>query len=215
MRGPFNSLIRFSSLLNDEIKDDNYKNVPLYTKQLLNTSNKAFELVENLLNWSRTQIDQIVVHPSSILLINIVNDTLDIMLPKVDDKQITITVNIDSKIKVFTDPDVLTVILRNLLSNAIKFTFKGGKIEIGTIEEKDYCVVFVKDNGKGIGHESIDSIFTKNKGYTSSGTENETGSGLGLYIAADFIKKLGGKIWVESELEKGSTFSFSIPKKQG
>ena len=141
MRGPFNSLIRFSSLLNDEIKDDNYKNVPLYTKQLLNTSNKAFELVENLLNWSRTQIDQIVVHPSSILLINIVNDTLDIMLPKVDDKQITITVNIDSKIKVFTDPDVLTVILRNLLSNAIKFTFKGGKIEIGTIEEKDYFEV--------------------------------------------------------------------------
>ncbi len=215
LRGPFNSLIGFSTLLHEEVESGNYENVPMYSKQLVNTSNKTFELVDNLLNWSRSHLNKIETHMSSFILSELVKNSIETLLPTVIDKQIKVEVNINSDVEVFTDPDMLKVILRNLVSNAVKFTYKGGRIEIETVEEQNYYVVSVKDNGKGIDPEIADSIFKQTGNYTTPGTESESGSGLGLSIATDFVERLGGKIWVESEPEKGSTFSFSIPKKEG
>jgi len=214
LRSPFTSLLGFSSLLNEEVKSGDYNNVNYYSQQLLSISNSAYELVDNLLNWSRSQQEMIVAKFKSIPLIDLVNNTVTVLMPKAEQKQISIKVNVNSDIRVFCDSNMLMLILRNLISNAIKFTNKGGNIEIGCVEKPDHYIIFVKDDGIGINSDTTDSMFKNTIGFTTTGTESEQGSGLGLLLIKDFVNKLNGEIWVESTPEKGSTFSFSIPKEK-
>lgn len=214
LRSPFSSLLGFSSLLNEEVKSDNFNNVKLYSKQLLNISSNTFELVDNLLNWARSQQAMIKTETTSITLADLAKNTISVLMSKAEEKNINIKVSIDPETKVLSDNNMLMVVLRNLISNAIKFTYKGGMIEIGCVEKESHYIIFVKDNGQGIDQGVKDKLFKNNEGHATPGTESESGSGLGLLLVSDFVKKLGGKIWVESTPNKGSTFSFTIPKTQ-
>jgi len=212
LRSPFSSLLGFSSLLNEEVELDNYSNIKSYSKHLLNISSSAYELVDNLLNWARLQQAMIKPEITSISLNELAKNTIRALLPKAEEKQILIEVSIYSKIKVNCDSNMLMVVLRNLISNAIKFTPKNGIIEVGCNEKTSYYEIFVKDNGSGINPNIKDNLFKNITGISTSGTDGESGSGLGLLLVKDFVNKLGGKVWVDSKPNEGSTFSFTIPK---
>ena len=212
LRSPFNSLLGFSSLLNEEVESDNYSNIKTYSRHLLNISNSAYELVDNLLNWARLQQSMIKPEITSIPLNELAKNTIKALLPKAEEKQITIEISVHPETKVDSDINMLMVVFRNLISNAIKFTPKTGKIEVGCNKKKSHYELFVKDNGSGINPDLKDNLFKNINGITTSGTEGESGSGLGLLLVKDFVTKLGGDIWVESKPNEGSTFIFTIPK---
>ena len=212
LRSPFNSLLGFASLLDEDVNSGDYSNIKTYSKQLVNASESAYELVDNLLGWARLQ--QAMIKPSitEISLNELCNNTIKTLLPKANQKQITIKVSIDSSIKANCDSNMLMVVLRNLLSNAIKFTQKMGIVEVGCNVKTNHYELFVKDNGYGIDKELKNNLFKNINGVSTSGTDGERGSGLGLLLVKDFIDKLGGEVWVESKPNEGSTFCFTIPK---
>jgi signal transduction histidine kinase len=130
-------------------------------------------------------------------------------------KEITLVNNILEEQYVTADIPMLNTIIRNLISNAIKFTPNGGMIEIGTIDQpsEGSIVIYVKDSGMGMSDEIKEKLFKIDSKITNVGTNNEKGTGLGLILCKEFIEKHGGRIWVESEIGKGSTFNFSLPIK--
>jgi two-component system sensor histidine kinase/response regulator len=143
--------------------------------------------------------------------IDICQEVLEIHKPNAIAKEITVNHSATEGITVFADINMLKTILRNLVSNAIKFTRPGGKINIFAQKNNKIVTISVSDNGIGIAPERINKLFSISKTITTKGTEDESGTGLGLLLCKEFVEKHGGKIWVESELEKGSTFKFSIP----
>ncbi|MBE0646735.1 MAG: ATP-binding protein, partial [Bacteroidales bacterium] len=112
---------------------------------------------------------------------------------------------------VLADRDMILTVLRNLISNAVKFTSFGGKIHIIVTPNHDFCEISVRDSGIGISKEDIDKLFRIDSKFSTRGTADEKGTGLGLILCKEFVEKHGGKIWVESELGKGSTFRFTLP----
>jgi signal transduction histidine kinase len=126
-------------------------------------------------------------------------------------KNISIRYNASPEIQVFADINLLSTVLRNLISNAIKFTNKGGTVEITATKDSDALTISVIDNGIGINSEKISRLFEATHLKSTKGTENESGTGLGLMICKDFIEKHNGKIWVKSEVGKGSEFCFTLP----
>jgi signal transduction histidine kinase len=134
------------------------------------------------------------------------------LLRVAQEKKIDLKNNIKEDLNALSDPNMVNLVLRNLMLNAIKFTHQGGIIEVSAEQEGDWVVVSVKDNGVGIAPENLEQIFDKSTHYTTRGTANEKGTGLGLKLCKEFVEKNGGKIWVESELGKGSTFKFTLKK---
>ncbi len=212
LRSPFNSLLGFSLLLDKEVNSNNFDNVKFYAKHMRAASSTAFELVDNLLSWARTQQTKIISEFNLLLFNDVLDSSLRALQPRAAEKQITIDININSEIEIVSDPDMLMVILRNLISNAIKFASIGGKIEIGCVDDTNSYTIFVKDNGTGIAPEIIDGLLQNSTNNATHGTDGEKGSGLGLMLVVDFVNKLGGKFGIESTIDNGSTFSFTLPK---
>lgn len=212
LRSPFTSLLGFSSLLKEEAESGNFENVVSYSQQLSSVATNTYELIDNLLNWTRSQQNSIKPNPNPLNLFELVSKIVQSIQVKANEKKISIITNIDETTEVVADKNMLQVIFRNLLSNALKFTYNGGKITIECEEKPDLFVISVADNGEGIESEIMDNLFLDNSGYSTIGTENEQGSGLGLMLVKDFAQRIGGTIWVESTPEKGSIFSFTIPK---
>ncbi len=127
-------------------------------------------------------------------------------------KKISINYTIDPAIEVYADPDMTELILRNLISNAIKYTSESGEIQINSKMINNSVEIAISDHGMGIAAEDIPRLFNIEEKYSVPGTANERGTGLGLILCKDFIELNGGEIWVESELGKGSTFSFTLPE---
>jgi signal transduction histidine kinase len=137
--------------------------------------------------------------------------TLDLLKQGAYSKGITISCGENNNVKVFADIDMLNTVLRNLVSNAIKFTNREGVIIVSAVQTETDTTISVKDNGVGIASDNLLKLFDITKVLSTSGTESESGTGLGLLICKEFVEKHGGKIWVESEAGKGSTFSFKLP----
>ncbi len=212
LRSPFTSLLGFASLIKEEATAGNTKKVLLFTKQLTAVTKNTFELLDNLLNWSRSQHDTINTNPQNINLYNCVGEITGEIKEKTEEKNIVVKIEVDESLVVNTDENILKVILRNLLSNALKFTRRGGLVIIGCNDEINEHIIMVQDNGIGMTTGISDSLFTDKPVISAEGTENEQGSGLGLMLVKDFVTRTGGRIWVTSEPSKGSTFYFTIPK---
>jgi len=215
LRSPLSSIKMILGLLVSEL-NDNKINTELY--DLLNEANRTTEdlfiLLDNLLKWTKNQIGKLNVSIQDVDIISIIHGLKDLYSLMCQNKNIDIKIspNIES-LEINSDPDIIKTIIRNLLSNAIKFSYKGSEILIKVEDNEDNVVISVEDHGCGISEENKANILIdKGSGYTSYGTNNEEGSGLGLNLCQEFTNKLGGEIWFESELEKGSTFHFSIPK---
>jgi signal transduction histidine kinase len=149
--------------------------------------------------------------PQSIQLGKMVQKTVNILNVTADSKEIEVNVDIDESIFVYADADMLSFTLRNLISNAIKFTNKGGQICVYSSIENDKVEIAVSDNGIGMSNNILEKLFKIDTCHTTNGTDNEMGTGLGLILCNEFIIRNGGKIVVESEVNKGSTFRFSLP----
>jgi signal transduction histidine kinase len=196
----------------DELSDLKPDQIRDYVNSIRNSANNAYNLLEGLLDWARLQRGIVSFNPEPIALASIVDQSIVIALEHASLKNIEITCDLDSEIIVFADPNMLKFIVRNLLSNAIKFTPDKGSIVIAArIMDDNSVEVSVRDNGIGMSSSIAANLFQIDKQVSRSGTNSEPGSGLGLVLCKEFVDKLNGKIWVESEENKGTTFFISIP----
>ena len=202
LKSPFNAIIGFSEILLENHK--NYDDTK--REQIINLVNKsannAFNLLENLLTWSRSQSGNVSYLPEKVYLRILLFETINILQTQADKKNISIS-----------DRNMIATVFRNLISNAIKYTHKNGSIVISSKiqQENNFIEISVMDTGVGIPKDKIDDLFRLDKDMLSKGTENESGTGLGLVLCKEFVEKHGGKIWVKSEVNKGSNFIFTLP----
>ena len=168
-------------------------------------------LMENLLLWVKSQMEVNVVHPQVLNICDLIQETSDLLRLQALSKKITVHFNAKNPVQVYADKDMVSLVLRNLLSNAIKFTPNEGAVYIGVLEKGDRVETFIKDTGLGMESSVMECLFS-NSFYTTKGTDNETGTGIGLMLCKDFLAKNSGTIHVTSEPGLGSTFSFTLPK---
>ena len=171
-----------------------------------------------MLTWSRSQTGQIEFSPVKINIKTLVEEVIILLKEVVENKKIRLLTNIEDNTFVYADKNMIDTIFRNLISNAIKFTPKGGEITVRANtftneNNKIFTEISVKDNGLGILPELQNELFEIRESTSTRGTENELGTELGLILCKEFVEKHGGNIWVESEIEKGSSFYFTIPYK--
>lgn len=181
--------------------------LPVLNATAKNTQN----LLEDLLTWSKSQMNQITFTPEKITIEALINTAVSNSVSASESKNIKISRNLQEDLHVLADREMINTVLRNLLQNAIKFTREGGEIILTAKIKGKYAVISVKDNGIGIPQNFVTKIFKIEEGYSSKGTNNEKGTGLGLILCKDFITKNNGEIWLQSSENKGTTFSFSLP----
>ena len=211
LRTPFNNLLGLSEILSEDIHKLELKEIEEIAEKLNKVSQNTFNLLEDLLIWAKTQQGTTPYKPQPINLKEIFNDAHEIINSQACIKNITVNYSIPDHINVFADINMLKTILRNLISNAIKFSNYGGVININAVENNNIVTISVSDNGIGIKPENLQKLFDFSQIYTTAGTSQETGTGLGLLLCKEFVEKHDGKIWVESEYGKGSEFNFIIP----
>ena len=212
LKSPFNAIIGFSDMLAEEVQGKNYENIGQYAAIIEDSSKRAMDLLMNLMEWSRSQTGRMEFNPETIDIVGLINDVTALLDDSAKQKSITIYKKTPDNLAVFADKAMTGTILRNLISNAIKFTQPNGQVAISVQQKKTELIVSVQDSGVGIKKEAIEKLFRIDENHSTLGTQNETGTGLGLILCKEFVEKHGGKIWVESEVGKGSKFVFAIPK---
>ncbi len=213
LKNPFHSIMGFSDLIIDNNKKNNHKKVYYFAKLINETAHQAYALLENLLNWSRSETGMIEFRPTEFNLESLFVDILDITSGNSLAKNIKVSYEINGNVQIFADKNMLSTVLQNLVANAIKFTRESGIVRIIATQISNDVQISVVDNGIGIKNENIDKLFNLNENISTKGTNNERGTGLGLILCKEFVEKHGGKIWVESEVGRGSVFKFTIPCK--
>jgi len=211
LKSPFNSLLGFSDLLFENFSELDDTEKYEYIEQVHHSSQGLFELLENLLQWSRAQMGKMEWNPGKVDMEKIFADNLSILQIGLNDKMITVESDLNSNAIVYADPNMILTVVRNLLTNALKFTDKGGIIKIHSIPMVGQMKFTISDNGMGISEENQKKLFQIDEKFKTSGTAGEKGTGLGLLLCKEFVKINKGEIWVESELGKGSSFSFTLP----
>jgi PAS domain S-box-containing protein len=215
LRSPFNTMLGFSKLLSDNYDDYSEEEKKKFINIIYTGIKDTFNLLENLLLWSRSQRGKIEFNPERINLFLLTNKMIKLLKQQANVKSITIYNKINEYYFVNADQNMLSTIIRNLLSNAVKFTGKGGVITLSSAtsikDGKNFIEVSVNDSGVGISEEAQSKLFVLSEIRSTRGTENEKGSGLGLILCKEFVEKHGGDIRVSSKEGKGSTFTFSIP----
>ena len=215
LRGPIGSVkmvLEFMSKgIIDPNKGDQYKKT---VSDLLRTTDEVFTLLENLLAWATNESGNLSNIPENIKLKEAVVSILNLYQAGVNNKNISLEVNIDPEHVVVADLNMIKTVVRNLFSNAIKFTPSGGMISFSSFWDEGMVNVSVADTGKGMPQDVIDKILDPNVFYTTAGLNKEAGNGLGLKLCKDFVEKSGGKIWIKSTPDVGTTVFFSLPAKK-
>ncbi|WP_264565126.1 tetratricopeptide repeat-containing sensor histidine kinase [Flavobacterium sp. N3904] len=212
LRGPFNGFLGLTELMAEDIDIMTTEEVKFAAVNMRSSAKNLFTLLENLLNWSRMEQHLIPFDPKEYLLKPIIVDSILTLQDTANNKAITIDTTISQDIKVFADINMLQAVIRNIALNAIKFTPKNGFILIKATEDNKKTIISVTDSGIGMNEKIIENLFKLDVQNNRIGTDEEPSTGLGLILCKEFIEKHSGKIWVESEEGKGSTFYFSLPK---
>ncbi len=213
MKTPFQGLLGYSQILSDEYETLTEEERREFIKSIDELSKNTYELLDNLLIWSRIQTGRIIFYPNVFNLNQELSTTVSLLTQTARNKNITIDYLIDKKTFVNADINMISMVVRNLIANAIKFTKRGGKIIISSKRLEKFVEISVVDNGVGIKKEDQKDLFNIGQNISTKGTEGEEGTGLGLILCKEMIRMHGGKIWVESEVGNGSNFIFSIPAK--
>lgn len=211
LRNPFNSLLGFSELLANNIEDLTEQEIKDSAKTLNRTAHNLFNLLTNLLEWSKLQNGNFSIEKSEVILNEVINYTLDSFSESIKAKDVIILKENETELKVFADRNMIESATRNLISNAIKFSRSGGIISVGCRVNGKVAELYVTDTGIGIPVEDQDRLFKIEKQFSTEGTSNEKGTGFGLLLCKEFIEKNGGTISFKSAKDKGSTFIFSLP----
>ena len=211
LKNPFNSLLGLTDLLikNYESMDDARKRV--FIKDIHDSSNQVYRLLENLLEWSRIQTGRMPWNPRSIVIGDLTSVVISLFRQSANEKRINLKVEGDLELRIFADKNMMETILRNLVSNAIKFTGEGGSVAVALSSKADMTVVSVRDTGLGMTIEEISLLFRIDVHHTTPGAGNEKGTGLGLILCEDLVKRNNGTITVESEKGRGSVFTLILP----
>jgi signal transduction histidine kinase len=210
LKGPLNSLTSFSSLLIHHTDSLTKDEIQLLAKDLDKSLKNLFDLLENLLEWSRSQTGNIDFKREEFDLAELIHRTVDLLSMQAKNKEITLHVSLPEKLKVCSHRHSVNTVVRNLISNALKFTRAGGSVSISTKTEGESVTVSVSDTGVGMPPEILSKLFRIDTKHSTKGTADEKGTGLGLILCKDFVEKNDGKIWVESEVGKGSVFHFTL-----
>jgi signal transduction histidine kinase len=211
LRGAFNGLLGFSELLKDNIKEYDTEYIDVFIKRIYETSKNTYSLLEELLEWAKTQQDKVDFKPQKVSLLLIADNCIKLLSNASKFKNIQIICDISPEIYVYGDINMINAIFRNLITNAIKFTPNSGQIRISTTIIQKMIEIVISDTGVGMDTKTINSLFKLGQTKSKVGTEGERGTGFGLLLCKEFVEKHSGKIWVESELGKGSDFKFTIP----
>jgi PAS domain S-box-containing protein len=215
LKSPFFTLQGLTELLKENIRKYSTEEIENLAIEIDRTAQSIFSLLEDILTWTRAQSGKIPFHPKSLEFKSIYSNVASVLGPNAQAKSISLHCHTTGPRNLYADIDMLHTILRNLLSNAIKFTSNGGEINIRAEEDAENIVISVSDNGIGISPDIQKRLFNISEVHTTKGTAEEKGSGLGLLLCKEFVERHGGKIWIESEVGKGSTFLFSLPKFTG
>ncbi len=211
LKNPFNSIIGFSEMLKEEITSGDLNNSGKYAGMIYDSATQTFRLLENLLEWASSQRGKMSFTPVQIDLGELIKDEFIIAGDLAKGKNIELKSYITDTITIVADKNMIRTIMRNLITNAVKFTHKNGMVKVNAVSCKNYLEISVSDSGIGMSKETMAKLFKIDANLSTSGTENERGTGLGLFLCKEFADKHNGKILVESEEGKGSTFKLLLP----
>ncbi len=213
LRSPFNALLSYSDILLDEFDDLSKDELKEYITHINTVSGNIYDLLNNLLDWAKIQTDKFYLSPEIFDLEQTIYKVSTLFKEIAESKNIDLLLDCEERCYVYADQNMVSTVLRNLISNAIKFSHENSKIEINVKNEIDRVSVTIKDYGIGMLREDITKLFRIDINYTTLGTKQERGTGLGLILSKDMIEKNNGEIFVDSDLGKGSTFTFTLPSK--
>lgn len=214
LRNPFHSILGFSDLLINNIDNYDNKEIKQFVTIINDSGKNTFKLLENLLEWARSQQDNISFNPTENNLYLLVYETYMHISRSAKDKNIMIDLNIEKDIKIHADSEMFKTIIRNLVSNAIKFTSENGRITISAKQINNEVIIDIGDTGTGMDEQTKNSLFKIGSTKSLAGTRGERGTGFGLLLCKEFVEKHNGKISVKSELGVGSIFSVILPLQQ-
>lgn len=211
LKGPLNSLTSFSSLLINHTESLTRDEIKMLAADLDKSLKNLFALLENLLEWSRSQTGNIDFKAEKFSIVALLEENKTLLANQAQNKNITIENTSTSDIVVQAHKHSTNTVIRNLISNAIKFTGKDGSITVKATMADGHAVVSVTDSGVGMTAEIVARLFRLDAKHSTRGTADEKGTGLGLILCKEFVEKNGGRIWVESTPGVGSTFYFTVP----
>ncbi|MBU2583947.1 MAG: PAS domain S-box protein, partial [Bacteroidetes bacterium] len=211
LKSPFNSLLGFSGQLQESLDDFDKEEIKEYIGYINNSSKNLYNLVLNLLHWALIQRGREKFEPKTINVKDFLNQCLSVLYGNAVKKNITIKNEVDEIHAITADEDMLNSIFQNLISNAIKFTNPGGEISLSSKVQNNDIEISVMDNGVGMDEKALQKIFKIESKYSTTGTANEYGTGLGLILVKELVERNQGSIWVESKVGRGTTFSFTLP----
>ncbi len=215
LRGPTSSLAALLELINSKFSEFSISELKNMMLVLYKSAENVSNLLENLLIWAQSQVDKIEFRPTEIKLCDLLLASVKGLNQSAEDKQINIRIECNEQIFVSADSDMVQTIVRNILSNAIKFTHRGGLVSIETeVNNRNFALIKIIDNGVGIEKSNLTKMFDISFKHHTKGTENEKSTGLGLILVKDFVEKNKGTLTIESEKDKGTIVSFTLPLTQ-
>ena len=213
LREPIAQMITATEVLERNFKDFNEENMDKILNIVRSSSERGLNLLENLLSWAQSQTNSIEFNPEMIDVTNIINENINLLQRKANEKNIEIVKMKWTSEMIKADKNMLTLVIKNLLSNAIKNANPGGQVNIKNQIKNEVYEFSVQDNGVQINHKTVKDLFNTESLYVGIGTNEEKGTGIGLVLCKEFIQKHNGDIWVTTKEGLGNTFTFTIPSK--
>ena len=210
LRGPLSAFVAATQIITDEIQTMSIEEIKDITDSMKTSATNIYSLLENLLEWSRLRRGGMDFVPEKLNLKKKTAECINVLNESARKKGIAIEITIPDELEILADSHMFETVIRNLVSNAIKFTPSGGKVNVTSSYNNNSVEIKISDSGIGMTPELKSKLFQINEKTSRPGTEGELSTGLGLLLCKEFIEKHNGKIWVESEVGKGSTFAFTI-----
>jgi signal transduction histidine kinase len=211
LKNPFSTIIGFSEILKENILSGQPAEIEESAGMINTSAVQTLKLLENLLDWANSQTGKILFNPMPLNLNELLDEEFTTLNDMAKGKNIQLKSSITDNLTIVADKNMIKTILRNLISNGIKFTRKNGKVEVKTLVKNNHLEIAVSDTGIGLTGETMEKLFRIDADLSTRGTDNEKGTGLGLFLCKEFVEKHGGKIWAESIPGNGSTFKFILP----
>jgi len=212
LKNPFGALLTMSEFLANDLQEMERSEIAEFSEAIHFSAKTLYSFFNDLVGWAKIQNGNFTVHATQISVHALIQKMLSLLSIISDPKVVQLKNTTDASLSITTDENLLSSILNNLITNAIKFSSKGNCVSVHACERETDFLFSIKDEGLGMSPEKAQSLFTMNKVTSACGTENECGTGLGLFLTKELLTKLKGDLWVESVEKEGTTFYFTIPK---